>query len=214
MMTFWSETPGRRRREVLADVATWAWVALWAVVSFRIHEAIAGFAEAGRALERGGAAIRDAGGQVGSSLDGVPLIGQGVGDIARRAFTGAGEPFTTVGAEFVDLITLIARVLALLVLAVAVVPWLSRYLPWRAARLAQLRAATTAIRDRPGPASRESIERLLASRALHRLSWEELLDHSRDPLGDFAAGRYGDLARAELESVGLRPRSGGPIAVG
>ena len=206
MVTFWSETPGRRRREVAADVATWAWVAIWSVIAFRIHAAIAGFAEAGHALERGGTAIQDAGGQVGSSLDGVPVIGQGAGDIARRAFTGAGEPFVFVGAEFVDLITLIARVLALLVLAVAIVPWLSRYLPWRAARLAQLRSATTAIRKRPGPATRDSVEKLLASRAIHRLSWEDMLAHSRDPLGDFAAGRYKALARAELESVGLRPR--------
>ena len=30
--------------------------------------------------------------------------------------------------------------------------------------------------------------RLLASRAIHRMSWEELLVHSRDPLGEFAAG--------------------------
>jgi hypothetical protein len=206
MVTFWSETPGRRRREVVADVATWAWVAAWSVIAFRIHGAIAGFAEAGHALERGGAAIRDAGTQVGSSLDGLPLVGQGAGNIARSAFGGAGEPFVFVGGEFVDLITLIARVLALLVVGVAVVPWLSRYLPWRAKRLAELRSATTAIRNRPSGATLESIDRLLASRALHRLSWEEMLTHSRDPLGEFAAGRYRALARAELESVGLRPR--------
>lgn len=206
MVTFWSETPGRRRREIAADVATWAWVALWAVIAFRIHAAIAGFAEAGRALERGGVAIQDAGAQVGSSLQGLPLVGQGVSDIARSAFIGAGTPFVFVGSELVDLITLIARVLALLVLAVAVVPWLSRYLPWRAARLAQLRSATTAIRKRPSGATIGSIDRLLASRALHRLTWDEMLAHSRDPLGDFASGRYQALARAELESVGLRPR--------
>lgn len=206
MVTFWSETPGRRRREIVADVATWAWVATWSVIAYRIHTTIAGFAEAGRALERGGAAIQAAGGQVGSSLDGLPLVGQGAGDIARAAFGGAGEPFVFVGAEFVDLITLIARVMALLVLAVAIVPWLSRYLPWRAARLAQLRSATTAIRKRPDGATLGSIDRLLASRALHRLSWEDLLAHSRDPLGDFESGRYKALARAELESVGLRPR--------
>jgi hypothetical protein len=206
MVTFWSETPGRRQREVAADVATWAWVALWSVVAFRIHAAIAGFAEAGHALERGGAAIRDAGTQVGSSLDGIPLVGQGAGEVARRAFGGASEPFVFVGGEFVDLITLIARVLAILVLAVAIVPWLSRYLPWRATRLAELRSATTAIRRRPSGATLESIERLLASRAIHRMSWEDLLVHSRDPLGEFAAGKYRALAKAELESVGLRPR--------
>ena len=206
MVTFWSETPGRRRREIAADVATWIWVAFWSVVAFRIHEAIAGYAEAGRALERGGAAIRDAGAQVGSSLDGIPVIGAGAGEVARRALGGASEPFVFVGGEFVDLITLIARVLAVLVLAVAIVPWLSRYLPWRAARLAELRAATKAIRSRPSGVTLDSIDRLLASRAIHRMSWEDLLTHSRDPLGEFAAGRYRALARAELESVGLRPR--------
>ena len=116
-------------------------------------------------------AIRDAGSQVGSSLDGIPLVGAGAGELARRAFAGAGEPFMFVGDQFVDLITLIARLLAILVLAVAIVPWLSRYLPWRAARLAELRSATTAIRKRPSGATLESIDRLLASRALHRLSW-------------------------------------------
>jgi hypothetical protein len=206
VVTFWSETPGRRRREVAADVATWAWVALWSVIAFRIHAAITGYAEAGHALERGGAAIRDAGVQLGSSLDGVPLVGAGAGELARRAFGGASEPFVFVGGEFVDLITLIARVLAILILAVAIVPWLSRYLPWRAARLAELRAATTAIRRRPSGVTLDSIDRLLASRAIHRMSWEDLLTHSRDPLGEFAAGRYKALARAELESVGLRPR--------
>jgi len=206
MVTFWSETPGRRRGEVAADIATWIWVAFWSVLAVRIHAAITGYAEAGHALERGGVAIRDAGVQVGSSLDGVPLIGSGAGELARRAFGGASEPFVFVGGEFVDLITLIARVLALLVLAVAVVPWLSRYVPWRAARLAELRSATTAIRNRPRGVTRESIDRLLASRAIHRMSWDELLVHSRDPLGEFAAGRYQALAKAELASVGLRPQ--------
>jgi hypothetical protein len=106
----------------------------------------------------------------------------------------------------VDLITLVARLLALLVLGVALVPWLSRYLPWRAARLAELRSATTAIRRRPGAAASGSIDRLLASRALHRLSWSDMLEYSRDPLGEFAAGRYESLATAELEAAGLRRR--------
>ena len=206
MLTFWSETRSRRRREVAADVATWAWVALWSVVAFRIHAAIAAYAEVGLALERGGTAIRDAGGQIGSSLDGLPLVGPGVSDVARRAFGGAGEPFVFVGSELVDLVALIARVLALLILAVAVVPWLSRYLPWRARRLAELRSATTAIRNRPQGTATDSIDAILASRALHRMSWAELLDHSPDPLGEFAAGRYKALARAELESVGLSSR--------
>jgi hypothetical protein len=205
-MTFWSETPGRRRREIAADIATWIWVALWSVIALRLHNAISGFAEAGRALERGGTAIREAGTQVGSSLDGLPVVGHTVGDVARNAFGGAGTPFVFVGSELVDLITLVARLLAILVLGVVLVPWLSRYLPGGAAGLAELRSPTTAIRRRPDVAAGSSIDRLLASRALHRLSWSDMLEYSRDPLGEFAAGRYESLARAELESVGLRRR--------
>ena len=206
MITFWSEIPSQRRREVAADLSTWGWVALWSVVSFRIHATIAGFAEAGHALQQGGIAIHDAGGQVGGSLDGLPLVGAGAGDLVRRAFGAAGEPFVFVGGELFDLLILVARLLAILVLAVAVVPWLSRYVPWRAERLARLRAADAAIRRRPTGADAESIDHLLASRAIHRLSWDELLADSRDPVGDFLAGRDKALARAELRSVGLRQR--------
>ena len=32
MLKFWSELPAARLREMVADVATWAWVSLWVVV--------------------------------------------------------------------------------------------------------------------------------------------------------------------------------------
>ena len=35
MLKFWSETPAARAREMVADVATWVWVAFWAVVGLR-----------------------------------------------------------------------------------------------------------------------------------------------------------------------------------
>ena len=54
-------------------------------------------------------------------------------------------------------------------------------------------------------ASGIEIERLLASRALHRLSYQELLKHSPDPFGDWTCGNYLRLAQAELAGVGLRP---------
>src|SRR5436190_2004049 len=56
MLTFWSETPGRRRREVAADAATWMWVAFWSVVAFGIHAAIAGSGGPGHPPERAGPA--------------------------------------------------------------------------------------------------------------------------------------------------------------
>lgn len=204
-MTFWSEVPSARARELVADVATWAWVSLWAVFAVRLYSTLAGFAAAGRAIGQGGVNIQTAGEQVGDSLVGLPLVGEQASGLTRSAFGAAGEPFIYVGDQLTQLLLIIAALLGILVLAVTLIPWLSRYLPWRARRLAELRMANRAVRQAPLGVPAATVERLLATRAFHRLSYGELLEHTPDPLGDFAAGRYKRLARAELESVGLRP---------
>ena len=204
MLKFYSEVWPARIREVAADVATWAWVVLWTVIGFRINEAIAQFAEAGRILSGGGQNIQGAGAQLGDALAGVPLIGPGVDDLATGAFGAAGEPFIQVGHELETLLLFIARLLAVIVVAVMLGPWLSRYVPWRASRLATVRAAHNAIRRAPRNMSDRAIQQALATRALGRLSYQELLDHTSDPFGDFASGRYDRLAKAELASVGLK----------
>ena len=63
MLKFWSEAPAARTREIVADVATWAWVALWALIGAKIHDAISAFAEAGTVLQAGGTNIQGAGRQ-------------------------------------------------------------------------------------------------------------------------------------------------------
>lgn len=204
-MKLWSEVPSARARELVADIATWSWVGLWAFIAFRLYTTLAGFAEVGRAIGRGGSNIQAAGGQLGDSLSGVPLVGEQLSGLTRSAFGAAGEPFLFVGHELEQLLLIIAALLGILVLGVTLIPWLNRYLPWRTARLAALRNAHRAIRLAPRHVPDAAVEQLLASRALHRLSYGELLRHTPDPLGDFAKGRHDRLARAELESVGLRP---------
>jgi hypothetical protein len=208
-MTFWSEVPSARAREVLADVATRTWVSLWVVLAFRLYSRLAEFAEVGRAIGRGGTNFETAGGQLGDSLGGLPFVGEQVRALTRSAFGSAGEPFVSVGSQLEQLLLLIAALLGVLVLAVTLLPWLNRYLPWRARRLSELRAAHQAIHLAPRTVHDADIERLLASRAFHRLTYRQLLAHSPDPFGDFVTGRHDRLARAELESVGLRP-PGGP----
>ena len=203
-MKFWSEVPSVRAREMLADVATWVWVSLWAVIAYRLYSTLAGFAEVGRAIGQGGSNIQSAGTSVGDALRGIPLVGEQVKDLTSSAFGVAGEPFVFVGRELEQLLLIIAALLGLIVLAVTLVPWLSRYLPWRARRLFELRTAHRAIRVAHRDVPDAAVERLLASRALHRLTYSELLEHTPDPLGDFIRCRYKRLARAELESVGLR----------
>jgi hypothetical protein len=206
MFKFWSEVPSQQVREVLADVLTAGWVGFWSIFAWNLYLFLAQFAEAGRILKQGGDGIVSAGVQLGDAVRGAPLIGEGVADIATNAFAGAGEPFRFVGSELEQLLLIIAALLGLLVVAVALVPWLMRYLPWRLERLGRLRAAHKAIRVRP-KVSDEAIAKILAGRAVYNLTYEELLQHSDDPLGDLASGRYDRLVRAELEKSGLRPRA-------
>jgi hypothetical protein len=77
------------------------------------------------------------------------------------------------------------------------------------ARWRRLNAATGAIRRRRyAPLDEAEVTRLLASRALHRLEYDELLEFTPDPIGDWIAGRHDRLAQAELDRVGLRNVAG------
>jgi hypothetical protein len=207
MPKFWSETPRALARELLADGATAIWVFIWTSLAARLYFFLAGFAESGRVLQDGGENLQAAGSSVGDAIRGTPLVGEGAAEVARRVFREAGEPFIAVGSSLEELLVAIATLLGLIVVAVALVPWLTRYVPWRAHRLAELRSAHRAVRVRPRMLAPAAVNRALAMRAIARMSYEELLEATRDPIGDFARGYYDDLARAELATVGLRPRT-------
>ena len=206
-MHIWSERPWSRAREIGADVATLLWLAVWLTLGIRLYGFLAHLAGAGRFVREGGAEITSAGETIGSALEGVPLIGEGAAAGVRGALAGAGAPLITFGTDLERLLLVISGLLGLLLVAAAVVPWLNRYLPWRVAKWRRLNAAARAIRGPKRAADRlpaAEMETLLASRALHRLEYDELLEFTPDPFGDWAAGRHRQLAQAELDRVGLR----------
>jgi len=210
-MHIWSERPGSRAREIGADVLTLLWLTIWLSLGIRLYAFLANLAGAGRLVREGGAGITSAGETIGSALEGLPLIGEGAASGVRGALAGAGNPLITFGTDLERLLLVISALLGLLLVATAVVPWLNRYLPWRLAKWRRLNAAATAIhgsRQKSGkliPAP--EMETLLASRALHRLEYDELLEFTPDPFGDWLAGRHERLAEAELDRVGLRATS-------
>ena len=204
MIKIWSELPGARLKEQVADLATLLWVGFWGSIVWQLFQFLASFAEAGRVVRAGGQNMVMGGRDLGDSLAGLPLIGSQVRDIARDAFAGAGQPLSDFGTELEQFIFVVAIVLALLLALVTTAPWLVRYVPWRWDRVRRMRAAHRAIRTAPEVAD-ASIERALAMRAMTRLDYSTLLDYTPDPLGDWTAGRHDRLARAELASVGLRP---------
>lgn len=204
MIKIWSEVPIGRAKEQVADVATLLWVLLWGSIAWQLFRFLASFAEAGRTIRSGGEQMIQSGRELGDSLAGVPLVGTQLHDIARNAFAAPGQPLSDFGSQLEQFIIMVAVVLALLLALVTLVPWLTRYLPWRWERLRRMRAGRRAIRTAPGAVD-ISIERLLAIRAVSRLDYATLLNFTPDPLGDWATGRHDRLAEAELASVGLRP---------
>lgn len=207
-MQIWSERPGARAREIVADVLTLGWVVIWATIGIRLYGFLAHLAGAGRLVRDGGSGITNAGVQVGAALQGIPLVGEGAAEGVRGAFSGAGDPLVQFGTDLERLLIVVAALLGLLVVAVALAPWLNRYIPWRVARWRRLNAATRVIRRRRAarnePLEDTELARILASRALHRLEYDELLEFTPDPFGDWAAGRHDRLVQAELDRVGLR----------
>ncbi len=204
MIRIWSELRVARFKEQVADVATAAWVVLWGWVAWQLYEALAGFAEAGRIMRSGGVTMIDSGRNLGDALAGIPLVGEGLRDAARNAFAGAGVPLSDFGSSVEQFILLVALVLTLLLVLVTIVPWLTRYLPWRWERVRRTRAGHRAIRRAP-MVSGPQVQEALAMRAVARLDYATLLEYTPDPIGDWVEGRHDRLARAELASVGLRP---------
>jgi hypothetical protein len=204
MIKIWSELRVARMKEQIADLATLVWVVFWGNIVWQLFQFLSSFAEAGRIIRSGGQGMVQSGRDLGESLAGLPLVGAQVRDIAREAFAGAGRPISDFGTEIEQFIFVVSLVLALLLAAVTLAPWLTRYLPWRLERLQRVRAAHRVIRKAPDVPD-ASIERALAMRAFSRLDYTTLLEYTPDPLGDWASGRHERLARAELASVGLRP---------
>lgn len=207
MMLMWSERRGPRLRELAMDAATIGWLGLWVTLGIRLYLGLAELASAGRLIRDGGFGIRDSGEEVAGVLQGIPLVGEGAAARVSGAFGATADPVIQFGMDVERLLLIIAALLGLIVVAVAVIPWLNRYLPWRMERIRRLNAGARAIRrgrlataNLPGSTE---LDQLLASRALHRLDYDRLLEFTPDPFGDWSSGRLDRLVQAELEAVGL-----------
>lgn len=206
-MLVWSERRGPRMREIAADAATVAWLALWVSIGVRLYAGLAELAAAGRLIRDGGSGLLRTGGTVAGAVEGIPLVGEGAASGVRDAFGATATPIMQFGSDLERLLLVIAALLGLIVVALAVIPWLNRYLPWRLDRVRRLNAGARVIRrghlSRSGAPGRADLERLVASRAIHRLDYDRLLEFTPDPFGDWNAGRLDGLVQAELETVGL-----------
>jgi hypothetical protein len=145
-MLLWSERRGPRLREIGADLATAAWLTIWTVLGIRLYSRLAEFAGTGRLIRDGGNNLRETGGEVANVVQGIPLVGADAAIRIRDAFGFTADPVVQFGTDLERLLVMIAALLALIVVAIALVPWLNRYVPWRVARIRRLNAGARVIR--------------------------------------------------------------------
>lgn len=201
-MTWYSEIPARRTRQLLGDAWLVLWSALWIWVALRLYDLIMNLAAPGLAVSSGATDLAGRFDDAGVAVGQVPLIG----DALQSPFDGMGGAAIAIadaGQASADAVGLLARFLAVALAVLGIASWAMLWVP---IRIAFIRRATAARRFLD---STEDLD-LFALRAMARQPLHLLARISDDPAG---AWRRGDqaviaqLASLELRAEGLAPRA-------
>ena len=199
-MKLYADAPGRQARQVLGDLLLVLWVALWVKLALVVRDATLALAAPGEQIEAAGTGLAGKLRDAGSTVGGLPLVG----DEVRGPFDGAGDAadqIAAAGAAQVEAVQTLAFWLALAVGAVPILVLLAVYLPlrWRF-----VREATAGKRFIDSSADLD----LFALRAMSNQPMHRLARISDDPV---RAWRERDapvvraLAALELRDSGLAP---------
>lgn len=200
-MRLYPEQRGPRVDLIARDLAVLLALALFALIAWRVHDAVAELAVLGEGVESAGRGISGGFESAADAVDGTPVVGDELGGALRGAGESSGGEVEELGRGGADAARDLASLLGILFFALPAALLLLWALPPRIRQVRRLNAAARAI----GELSPER-RRLLAMRAAFGLPYGELLRFTKDPLGDLEAGRYDALVAAELEQVGLHPR--------
>ncbi len=210
----YADSPGRRSRQVVADLLVALWVILWSLVGRWVHDLIAALAAPALELRDAGTSIGQGLRSAGGRMTDLPLVGDRLAETFGQ-LAGAGDRVGGAGSSLADTIQQVAATLGLVA---ALGPMLSVVIPWLLlrARFVRLNRAARLLSRGPGGAAGapESSRRpydaahleLFALRALSNQSLTTLAKIHPDPVG---AWRRGDpavteqLARLELRSAGV-----------
>lgn len=196
MPRIYAETPHVRTRQVLADLATAAWIVLWVAVGLQVYDLVMVLAVPGDQLSDVGTSLADGARRIRDALEGTPLIGGGLA-APFGALADAGRELGDVG----EATRRAAHRLGLwLGLVSAGVPIALVLAPKLVRRTAWSRRATAAVRLRDDPGAIQ----LLAFRAVATRPLAELHAVSSDPLRDLR-DRPHALAALELAELGVLP---------
>ena len=206
-MRLYPDIPGRRLATLAADAAVLVLVLVFAWLAVKVHDTVDRLAALGQGVHDAGSAVESGFESAADKVDEVPLVGGKVADGLRGAGEGSGGNVADLGTRGEDGAHRLANLLGLLTFFVPTGLLLLQTLPSRIAQVRRLTAAARVLQPAGADGDRR---RLVAMRAAFSLPYGQLLEYTRDPLGDLAAERYDPLVAAALDDAGLRqPRRGG-----
>lgn len=199
-MRLYPELSVPRNRALVADLASIILLVLFAWAGLQVHDAVDRLAVLGEGVEASGSAVSDGFEGAADAVDGAPVVGDDIADGLRSAGEGSGGEVEELGRSGEESAHDLANLLGFVTFALPALLVLTRWLPGRIEQVRKLRAASNVLGDRATPERR----RILAMRAAFSLPYWQLLQYTRDPLGDLEDGRYDALVAAALEDAGLK----------
>jgi len=202
-MKLYADTPGRRTRQLLADVFVLLWVATWVWAALQVHDTVTRLIAPANSLTAAGDSVHGALIGAGDQAARIPVVGGDFAAWLERA-AGSGTSLRAAGTSMASTIEAVALWLALVT---ALVPIVIVGGVWLWVRVRFVRSATTAQRFID---SNDDLD-LFALRALANQPLTALARISDDPAGAWRRGEPGvlrALATLELHDEGLRPPQG------
>ena len=197
-MTWYSEIPARRARQIAGDAWLVAWSALWIWAAVRLYDLVMNLAAPGLAVSSSATDLAGRFDDAGAAVGQVPLLG----DALQSPFDGMGGAAIAIadaGQASADAVGLLARFLAVALAVLGIASWAMVWVP---IRIAFIRRATAARRFLD---STDDLD-LFALRAMARQPLHLLARISDDPAGAWRRGDQrviGELAALELRAEGL-----------
>ncbi|HKP20312.1 MAG TPA: hypothetical protein VJT68_02275 [Thermoleophilaceae bacterium] len=201
-MRLYPDTADDRGRAVARDALVIVTLIVLAWLGLKVHDTVDKLAVLGTGVHDSGQVVQDGFDKAADAVDGVPVVGGDLGDAMRDAGEGTGGNVAQAGADGEERVHDLANLLGFLMFAVPASILLVLTVPGRIRQIRELNAT-----DRLLDVSTEDRRRLVAMRAAFSLPAADLARHTRDPIGDLAAGHYDPLIDAAYDEAGLLRRT-------
>jgi hypothetical protein len=201
-MRLYPDTPDDRGRAVARDALVLLTLFVLGWLALKVHDAVDELAVLGTGVRESGEVVQSGFDKAGDAASGIPVVGGDVADALRDAGSGSGGEVAQAGSDGEERVHDLADLLGVLFFAIPASVLLLATLPGRIRQVRELNATERLLDE-----TSEERRRLVAMRAAFCLPARELARHTKDPIGDLAAGRYDPLIAAAYDEAGLRRRA-------